>query len=191
MAHGQALVDYFSSNVREARTRRGLTQDELARLSGVPRSTISHVESGDGNPTLHVISALADALRLSIEEMLSPPRGGCQLFRAAELRLQQRGGVQIQKLLPHAITGMEIDRMTLRTGDRLTGTPHRPGTHEYLYCERGKLTLYVAGERFDLRAGDVAAFPGDQRHSYYNRGTTSAVGFSVVTLSPLSDESLS
>ena len=66
----------------------------------------------------------------------------------------------------------------------MSGVPHRPGTREYLACERGRLTLRAAGERFDLGPGDVAAFQGDQPHSYHNEGSVVAVGFSVVTLAP-------
>jgi len=80
---------------------------------------------------------------------------------------------------------MEIDRMELAPGGRFQGVPHRPGTHEYLCCERGRLVLHVAGERLDLEPGDVAAFAGDQRHSYENRGRAPAVAFSVVTLAPV------
>ena len=63
--------------------------------------------------------------------------------------------------------------------------PSSPFTHEYLYCEEGAITLWVAGEKFDLVAGDVAAFPGDQAHTYVNAGTRPSVGFSVVTLAPM------
>ena len=181
MAHGDSLVETFSRNLREARARRGLTQDALAQLSGVPRSTISNVESGEGNPTLHVISALAEALRLSIDELLSPPWRGSEVFRSADIPVKRRGSAVVQKLLPHTIPGMEIDRITLPRGARLTGSPHRAGTHEYLYCECGTLLLHVAGESITLTPGDLVAFPGDQRHSYRNSGAATAVGFSVVT----------
>jgi quercetin dioxygenase-like cupin family protein len=80
---------------------------------------------------------------------------------------------------------MSIDRMELAPGARLMGSPHAPGTHEYLCCERGQLVLWVAGERFELKRGAVAAFPGDQRHNYENPGRTAAVGFSVVSLAPV------
>ena len=45
--------------------------------------------------------------------------------------------------------------------------------------------VVVAGERLELGAGDVAAFAGDQRHSYENPGRSPAVAFSVVTLAPV------
>jgi quercetin dioxygenase-like cupin family protein len=79
---------------------------------------------------------------------------------------------------------MEIDRIVLSAGARMPGVPHRPGTSEYLACEEGRLTLWTAGERIALEAGDVAAFAGDQPHSYHNDSDAPAVGFSVVALRP-------
>jgi quercetin dioxygenase-like cupin family protein len=77
---------------------------------------------------------------------------------------------------------MEIDRIEVAAGGRMTGVPHTPGTREYLTCETGTLLLVVGGERFTLDAGDVAVFRGDQRHSYHNEGRRAAVGYSVVVL---------
>ena len=77
---------------------------------------------------------------------------------------------------------MEIDRIELPAGARMTGIPHTPGTREYLTCEAGVMILVAAGDRFELSPGDVVAFRGDQRHSYTNPGTRVAVGYSVVAL---------
>ena len=88
----------------------------------------------------------------------------------------------MRKLLPDPIPGMEIDRMELQPGGRMTGIPHTPGTHEYLMCESGSIELVAAGDRWTLTAGDVVAFRGDQKHSYANPGRSVAVGYSVVVL---------
>lgn len=182
-----ALARNLAENLRHARARRGQSQQQLARLSGVPRSTLASIESGSSNPTLMVMARLADALQLSMEELLTPPRAAAQLFPRGELPIKSRGpraGVTVSKLLPDPVPGMEIDRLLLASQSQMRGTPHQPGTREYLYCERGRITLWVEGERFDLAAGDVAAFPGDCRHSYRGAGETEAVGFSVVALAP-------
>ena len=189
-----ALTEHLAENLRFLRQKRGLTQGQLAKLCGVPRSTVANLETGISNPTLSVLARLARALHLSLEEMLSPPKGRCQLFPRGTLPVQSRGKgalAWVHKLLPHPIPGMEIDRMALDPGARIVGVPHRPGTHEYLCCEAGALVLLVAGERFDLAPGDVAAFPGDQHHSYQNKSDAPAVGFSVVTLAPLPGVGLS
>jgi len=177
----------LSANLKYLRGQRGVTQALLAKQSGIPRSTLATLEVGDGNPTLHVLSRLSLALQVSIEELLSTPRAQCQLFPRGSLKssTRARGQVLISKLLPDPVPGMEFDRMELKTGARLVGVPHRPGTREYLCCEAGEITLWASGERYVLQAGDVAAFQGDQKHSYHNEARAVAVGFSVVALVPI------
>jgi transcriptional regulator with XRE-family HTH domain len=182
------LSDYLGRNLRSIRELRGLTQQQLADLCEIPRSTVANVEVGGSNPTLAVLVRLASSMHLSIEELLARPRVRCQIFPAGSLpTLQSKrgGGSKLRKLLPHPIPGMAIDRMELAAGARHTGSPHAPGTHEFLYCERGRIILWVGGEQFDLALGSVAAFPGDQRHSYENPGASVAIGFSVVSLAPV------
>jgi XRE family transcriptional regulator, regulator of sulfur utilization len=77
---------------------------------------------------------------------------------------------------------MVLDRMELPPGARVTGVPHLEGTREYLACEAGQLVLHAGGDRFEIGAGDVVSFRGDQRHSYHNPGDRTAVGYSVVIL---------
>lgn len=77
------------------------------------------------------------------------------------------------------------DRSELAAGGGLTQVPHRPGTRQYLSCERGRITVWAAGERYDLSPGERGGLPGDQAHSYHNEGDTPAIGFSVVTLAPV------
>jgi transcriptional regulator with XRE-family HTH domain len=184
----EELARNLAHNLKEIRELRGLTQDQLSRLCGLPRSTVANVEAGGSNPTLAVLVRLASALHLSLEELMARPRARCQLFPAGSLpesEYRRSGNVRVGKLLPHPIPGMAIDRMELEPGARLVGSPHAPGTHEFLYCERGQLTLFVGGERFELERGAVAAFAGDQKHSYQNPGKSNTVGFSVVSLAPI------
>ncbi len=178
------LASNLATNMKYLRQQRGITQARLAKRASLPRSTVATLEIGDGNPTLSVLSRLSLAFQVSIEELLSTPRAPCQLFRKGALPSSSRGQgkVRVSKLLPDPIPGMEFDRIEIPAGGRMVGVPHRPGTREYLCCEQGSLTLVSAGERYTLQPGDVAAFRGDQRHSYQNEGAKRAVGFSVVTL---------
>lgn len=179
---GEEIPSRLGRNVRQLREARGLTQDQIAQLSGVPRSTWASLESGAANPTLSVLSRVAHVLQVSLEELVSSPHGEAALFPGASLRREVRGGVEVRKLLPDPIPGMEIDRMQLPPGAHMTGIPHTPGAREYLACEAGEIVLAASGERWNLRAGDVVAFRGDQRHSYHNPGARPAVGYSVVVL---------
>lgn len=191
MAHDAPLADlasHLGANLRALREARRLTQAQFAALAALPRSTVAQIETGTGNPTLGVLTRIAAALQLSLEELLSPPRPAVQLVRAAALPRASRGRggrVEVRRLLPDPIPGLQIDRLEMAPGARLTGVPHRAGTKEYLACERGHLVLFTAGDRFELAPGDVAAFLGDQPHSYQNSGAIAAVAYSVVTLAPV------
>lgn len=176
------LASRLGRNIRQLREARGLTQEQVAQLAAVPRSTWASLESGAANPTLAVLNRVAQALQVSLEELVAAPRAEAKLYAGGTLPREVRAGVEIRKLLPDPIPGMAIDRMELPAGARLTGVPHTPGTREYLACEAGEIQLAVAGERWTLRPGDVVAFRGDQRHSYANPGVRPAVGYSVVVL---------
>jgi XRE family transcriptional regulator, regulator of sulfur utilization len=178
------LAFRLGRNVRHLRETRGLSQEQMARLAGVPRATWGHLESGGGNPTLSVLHKVAVALQVPLEELTSSPRAMSRVYPKDALQEHKQGDGTIRKLLPDPIPGVVIDRMELPPGGRIPGVPHMPGTREYLTCEQGEIVLAVAGEQSRLGAGDVVVFRGDQRHSYRNPGTRLAVGYSVVLLAP-------
>ena len=51
----------------EARHRRGLTQRELATRAGVPQSTIAAIEAGRRNPTVDLLTRIAERGGLGLE----------------------------------------------------------------------------------------------------------------------------
>lgn len=189
LAECQAMSEELSSrlghNMRQLRQARGLTQQQMAKLSGLPRATWANLESGGANPTLAVLHAVAMAFQISLEELVAEPRASARLYRRGSLPSRQRGSVQVSSLLPDKVPGMQIERLELPAGARMVGVPHMPGTREYLTCESGELELVASGESFAMTAGDVVVFRGDQRHSYVNRGRGPAIGYSVVTLRPV------
>jgi transcriptional regulator with XRE-family HTH domain len=175
----------LGQNVKELRQARGQTQGQLAKLAGIPRATWANLESGSANPTLSVMLAVARGLQVPLEELVSQPRAACKFYRRDELPTKKRGEVTVRKLLPDAIAGMEIDRFELPARSHMVGVPHTPGTREYLTCEKGKIILVAASEKWELGEGDVVVFRGDQRHSYTNAGDKTAIAYSVVLLAPV------
>jgi transcriptional regulator with XRE-family HTH domain len=181
----EALADRLAENVRQLRLSRGLTQQQMSKLSRLPRATWSNLESGASNPTLGVLYRVAVALQVSIEELIAEPRADVKHYPKGSLPSRVRGEVTVSSLLPDKVPGMLIERLELPQAARLTGVPHTPGTREYLTCERGELELVASGRAFRLGPGDVVVFRGDQRHSYVNVGRGTAVGYSVVMLEPV------
>jgi transcriptional regulator with XRE-family HTH domain len=172
---------HLADNIRKLREARGLSQQRMSELSGIPRPTWASLESGTANPTLAVLSKAGTALQVSIEELVGAPRTEVQHFRAAEVRERKRQGARIRPLIPEALSGLEISRLELGPDGRMVGIPHTPGTREYLSCERGRIELIASGRHWLLETGDMLVFRGDQRHSYHNPDADGiAVAISVV-----------
>lgn len=57
--------------LRKTREGLGLTQEKLARLAKVPRTTITKVESGYRNATLDTLISIAQAMGKNVELKLS------------------------------------------------------------------------------------------------------------------------
>jgi transcriptional regulator with XRE-family HTH domain len=175
----------LASNIRTLRETRGLTQQQMAKLTGIPRPTWANLESGAANPTLAVLVRVAGALQIRVEELIGPPKASARFYRADELPTRSRGSVTVRKLLPDSLPGFELERMEFPVGASMIGVPHTPGTREYLTCERGQMQLSAAGQSWVLHAGEVVVFRGDQRHSYKNLGASLAIAYSVVAFAPV------
>lgn len=180
-----AAAAHLGRNIQALREARGQTQQQIARLAGVPRATWANLESGAANPTLAVLVKVAQALQVRLEELIEPPRRMGRLYKADTLPARTRGTITIRKLLPETIAGLEIERMELPAGSSMAGVPHTTGTREYLTCERGRIELGAGGASWTLDAGDVVVFRGDQKHGYRNVGGTTAIAYSVIAFAPV------
>jgi transcriptional regulator with XRE-family HTH domain len=63
-------------NVRRIRQKKGLTQEQLADISGFSQQYISGVERGHRNPTVVTVYELATALGANYLDLMRPPLPG-------------------------------------------------------------------------------------------------------------------
>lgn len=64
----------FGARVRELRSAKGLTQEELADASGLDRSYVGSLERGERNVSLRNIEKIAKALDVPIGSLFGSPR---------------------------------------------------------------------------------------------------------------------
>ena len=60
----------FGQTLKRIRTKKKMSQGDIARALEVHRAYISGIENGKRNPTLATIKKLADALKVSADELL-------------------------------------------------------------------------------------------------------------------------
>lgn len=64
------MSEKFTDRLKAARERRGLSQTDLAKLTGLQPSAVSHFETGNRAPSFDNLKRLADALGVSIDYLL-------------------------------------------------------------------------------------------------------------------------
>lgn len=69
----QASDTMFGIRAKTARERRGMSQTDLARATGMDQAWISNIEAGRRDPNLQNLFRLCLALRVSADELLGLP----------------------------------------------------------------------------------------------------------------------
>lgn len=64
------ISEQFGNNMKRIRTKKKMSQGDIARALDVDRGYISNIENGKKNPTLATVAKIANALSISADELL-------------------------------------------------------------------------------------------------------------------------
>jgi transcriptional regulator with XRE-family HTH domain len=174
------MTSSLGKRLNSERRKHDLTIDALASKSGVSRSMISKVERGEAQPTTSVLGKLAEALDLSISQLVGGPQvTGTLLVRQDDQPRfsEERSGFERRSLSPlYRGRGIDLVLNTLPPKARTGPFPsHRAGVEEHLWVQSGNLIVEVGDEQHNLNAGDFLFYPADRDHSFVNEGDTPAI----------------
>ncbi|HSC89240.1 MAG TPA: helix-turn-helix transcriptional regulator [Polyangiaceae bacterium] len=150
----------LAQNLKRLREAQGLSQASLAELSGVPRPTIAHLESGQANPTLHVVLRVAAALGVSVDGLVTAGEAPVEVMGPRGLPTRKAGRVRrVQMVSPRLskdgpLREGEAERIVVKEGGRFTLPA--PSAPEALICERGDFVLQAGGVEVQLGEEQVA-----------------------------------
>ena len=170
MASATAVNGLIGARVRQHRTGRGWTLDELARRSGVSRRMVVSIEHGEGNPSIATLLRLSDALGVGLPALVDVDVArAVTVTPAGEAPVLWRGPQGGEAALV-AGTGppdvVELWAWTLHPGEEHRSAAHTAGTRELLLVLDGAVDLHVGDTTSRLAAGDSASFAGDLPHGY-------------------------
>jgi transcriptional regulator with XRE-family HTH domain len=163
----------FGRRVREHRSQRSLSLEELATRAGVSRAMLSKVERGEKSPTIPIASKIARGLGLSLSLLVGDTEaagGAIRVVRSNARRafVDKASGFKRELLSPPSDTpGIEVVRHEIARGGGSGLLPAYPvGTWKFVYVEGGRLQIDLGSETSTLDSGDAAAFLADRPHSF-------------------------
>ena len=93
------MIMKFNERLKELREKSKLTQEQLAKISGVSSRMIQRYEYGTSRPRLDAAEKLAKALNVTTDQLLG--NGDMLVAQAAE-KYGSRGAKQAQQILEQA-----------------------------------------------------------------------------------------
>ncbi|MGW0549561.1 helix-turn-helix domain-containing protein [Streptomyces altiplanensis] len=188
MPETEAALRTLARNVRTARTRAGLSLDELSRRAKVSKGALVGLERAQGNPNFATLVRLADTLGVSVSALMEGRTEGRVRVVSADtvmpLWTGERGGEARLMLTTSGPAPTEVWRWELQPGEEYPSHPHQAGVVETVSVTAGRMTLVVDGTEHAVEAGQTATFDGDAPHTYRGAGAGTCRLIMTVHLPP-------
>ena len=155
MAAVSAIGDVLAEvgpRLRRFRERRGLTLTALAGQTGISKSTLSRLETGERKPSLELLLPLAEAFHLPLDELVGAPRVGDPRVRT---RPKTRNGRLVYPLTQNS-SGMSVWKVVIPPERERRLRTH--AGYEWLYVLSGEMRLILGEHDIVMQAGEVAEF---------------------------------
>jgi transcriptional regulator with XRE-family HTH domain len=160
-----AALEEVAPRLKRLRSALGVTLIELSAATGISKSTLSRLETGQRRPSLELLLPLAQAYRVPLDELVGAPEVGDPRIR----------------LKPRRVNGRTVIPLTRQPGGMqawkivVPKSKHRPEPkshdgYEWLYVISGRMRLVLGDHDLALGPGEVAEFDTRVPHWFGSTG---------------------
>ncbi len=169
--------------IRQLRTERGLSQAKLAVMAGMDPATFNRLEQGKGNPNLRTLERVADALEVSVADLLEEEAGKAD---APPSPKPERVSEEKRRLSYLRFSKLQIERMRERWEEATRGNTFSYEEWneaaevaiemEAAFAEAIPVAVYATGEEWLPREewaavaevlGNITVLKRDIEHAFY------------------------
>lgn len=164
--------------LKKLRQQRGMSLDEISKLTDVSKGQLAQMEKGESNPTVSTIWKIADGLKISFSSLLQPPKSSAKKIIPSNVPFltEDEGRYRVFSIIPYdPERGWEFYRVELDPSCSYESAPHMDGVEETLTLVEGNLKIVLENQEVDLEIGETVVFSGNQIHRYMNTNDNRAV----------------
>ncbi len=169
-----AALDQVGPRLKRLRTHRRLTLTDVAASTGISKSTLSRLETGQRRPTLELLLALSQTYRAPLDDLVGAPDVGDPRIRLKPGRVKGRTVIPLTRQ-PDALQAWKIIIPT----SEVDPEPRTHDGHEWICVLSGTMRLVLDGQDWVLGPGEVAEFDTRVPHWFGSTGDEPAEILSI------------
>ena len=147
-----ATLDHVGARLKRLRAQRRMSLTDVATSTGISKSTMSRLETGQRRPTLELLLALSHTYRVPLDDLVAAPEEG-------DPRLHLKPGhVKGRTVIPltRQPDGMQAWKIIVPISNTIP-EPRTHDGHEWIYVLSGHLRFVLGDQDLLLGPGDVAS----------------------------------
>jgi transcriptional regulator with XRE-family HTH domain len=182
----QTTIRLIGWTIKDLRSRRGLTLEELAEKSGCTPGFISQVERNQAVPSVTTLYAIANVLGVKVTDFFPDVTNPTKVVRG-----EGRGTFNIEgSAVAYSLLTTKFPHGALQ-GFILNFSPSEQALptdesrshlgEEFIYILEGELRVWIGDISHDLMAGESIYFKSSVKHCLENRTSRPTVAISLIT----------
>jgi transcriptional regulator with XRE-family HTH domain len=169
-----AALDQVGARLKRLRTQRRLTLTAVAEATGISKSTMSRLETGQRRPTLELLLALSHAYRVPLDDLVAAPEVGDPRIQLKPGRVKGRTVIPLTR----QPDGMQAWKIVIPTS-KVTPEPRAHDGYEWIYVLSGHMRFVLGDQDWVLGPGEVASFDTKVPHWFGSTGDEPAEILSI------------
>jgi transcriptional regulator with XRE-family HTH domain len=169
-----AALDQVGPRLKRLRAQRRMTLTGLASTTGISKSTLSRLETGQRRPTLELLLALSHAYRVALDDLVDAKDVGDPRIRLKPGHVKGRTVIPLTR----QPDGMQAWKIIIP----ISQTTPEPRTHdgyEWIYVLSGHMRFILGDRDWVLGPGEVASFDTTVPHWFGGTGDEPAEILSI------------
>ncbi|HEY4313930.1 MAG TPA: XRE family transcriptional regulator [Actinomycetes bacterium] len=160
-----AALEQVGPRLKRLRTRRGATLTGVAAATGISKSTLSRLETGQRRPSLELLLPLAQVYKVPLDDLVGAPEVGDPRIRLKPTRVKGRTVIPLTR----QPDGMQAWKIVIPTSKVRPELRAHEG-YEWLYVLSGRMRLVLGDHDLVLGPGEVAEFDTQVPHWFGSTG---------------------
>ena len=169
-----ATLDQVGARLKRLRTQRRMTLTGVAKATGISKSTMSRLETGQRRPTLELLLALSHAYRVPLDYLVAAPEEGDPRIQLKPGRVKGRTVIPLTR----QPDGMQAWKIIIPTS-KVTPEPRAHDGYEWIYVLSGHMRFVLGDQDWVLGPGEVASFDTKVPHWFGSTGDEPAEILSI------------